>query len=157
MRSHAAAAALLATLLLMTGCASTPAAEEASGPPVMGYLERVKARVAAAQASPTHRIRFNPVVCDCPPYEVELEGVWQRVAFTNGDPQDPAVLLLEAAAQESQRRGTHAVWTVAGSLEDATMTCARGAIVVGFTIDVFEPEPETPPPAEPDEPATTEP
>ena len=50
MRSHAAAAALLATLLLMTGCASTPAAEEASGPPVMGYLERVKARVAAATA-----------------------------------------------------------------------------------------------------------
>lgn len=148
---RAAAFALAAVLAAGLGCASAPAP---TGPPIMSYLERVKARVLVARASPTQRIRFNPVACDCPPYELELDGVWQRAAFANTDLQAPAVLSLEEAALDSQKRGTLPVWTVAGTLEDTYQTCARGALVVGFTLEVFEPPPpETPPGVSEPEPA----
>lgn len=120
--------------VLAGACASAP---PPAPDPALHWADLVGARVVAAQVRDSHPVRYNPAACDCPPYELQLDGSWHRVAFAGVGPDDPAVIALD----EARRDAPGAVWQVQGALQTALATCARGAIVVTMALSAFGPPP----------------
>ena len=144
---HAAAALVVTGLLVLAGCGTVEPARKANAKP--RYDEIVAKRVAAASDKTTFHLRYNPATCGCPPYEIALGGVWQRVALDVSDEPDPVVTLLRAATTRDQKAGRLGIYTLQGELEDALATCARGTIYVTFRPTAFGPPPPSgsPPPS----------
>lgn len=112
---------------LATACGSTAA----SAPGVRDYAARVQARIAAERSSETLLVRYNPTPCNCPAFEIRLQGRWHRVAFDQEEEEEPAVLALRAAITkpDAERR----TYVLRGSLSDRVLTCGKGAIFVTMT------------------------
>ena len=114
--------------LAAAACSGAPTAPAPD--PAVAYAERVLARIAAAREAPSFTLRFNSSSCDCPPFEIDLGGVWHRVAFAGAEADDPVIVALDEAATAARAGRGPSTWQVQGSLEDALTTCARGALVV---------------------------
>jgi hypothetical protein len=131
----------LLTLFAVPACGSTPPPT----PVEPTYAERVLERIKTAQSEPAFAVRHNPTPCGCPPYEVALGDVWHRAAFVGSDPEDEAIMALEAAVKEASGRDRAEVWLVQADLEERLTTCGRGTLVVGVGLRAFgageEPEP----------------
>lgn len=114
----------MAALGLGAACASAPAP---SREPT--YVDRVQARVRAALDAPSYRLRYNPAAqCGCPPFEVMLGEVWQRVEI-GGDEDDPVIVALGELAQQSEPGARdRRVFEVEGQLQDLVSLCGRGAL-----------------------------
>ncbi len=150
-------AALLVAGALGLGCGAGAAETIAAPDEAFRWAAQVRERVAAAGEQPCYAVRYNPVACDCTPYEIELGGHWHRVAFVGVGPEDEVLRALDTAVAEAEGRGAAATWQLQGSLDDALTTCARGAIVVGLSPSAFgAPEPEPPDEDEDEDEATGE-
>ena len=75
------------------------------------------------------RLRFNPTPCNCPPFEIALDGHWHRVAFEAPEDSPLMQALQQATKQDDARRRTFAL---RGSLDDDLEVCAKGAIFLKF-------------------------
>ncbi|MCB9727323.1 MAG: hypothetical protein H6744_00755 [Deltaproteobacteria bacterium] len=141
-------AALLVSMAaaLAAGCATARPAPSLSDP-APDYAALVRERIVAANEDRVHTLRFNPAACGCPPFEVLLGEVWQRVTFDVSDDQDPVLVELRAATAASPRREAGRTWQVQGRLDTSLITCGRGALVV--TLRPTALGPEEPPDAEP--------
>lgn len=126
--------ALAVVASLGVACASSP---PPAPDPALHWADRVAERVLIAQARDSHPVRYNPAACDCPPFELQLDGAWHRVAFAGVGPDDPAVVALD----EARRDAPEGVWEVQGGLQTNLTTCARGAIVVTMALSAFGPPP----------------
>lgn len=132
---------------MLAGCASARADKPSLSAPPPDYGQIVRARLAAASDSRVFTVRFNPAACGCPPFEVRLSDVWQRVAFDVSSEEDPVLVALRAATADSTRREPGRTWIVQGRLDSSPITCGRGALVVTLRPTALGP------PASPDEPA----
>jgi len=142
MRAGGPLLAMTLASLMMGACATAPA-----GPGKPDYAKRVEARIEAARALEVQKLRFNPTPCNCPPFEIALEGRWHRVAFDA--PEDAELMVaLQAATRtpDAQRR----TFALRGSLSDSLETCGKGAIFVTFTPTAWDDQPTaaTPTPTE---------
>ena len=78
------------------------------------------ARVAAvskAHADDTEFVvRLNPAPCECPAFEVRLDGVYRRVFLDPADPEGPAAAVRSFLETAAGRGDVTATATVAGRL-----------------------------------------
>lgn len=78
---------LLLAVAVSVGC-SAPEGRSAR-------LKRVASAVAIAVQSGPVTVRYNPVACECPPYEVWVDGRWIRLQLAIPTPaEDPALLFV---------------------------------------------------------------
>lgn len=125
--SHVAALAIALWLSAMTVTACATQSQRALPP---DFAARVTARISAAADQPTQTLRYNPIPCNCPAFEVQLEGHWHRVAF-DAPADSPLMLALKAATEQDdaqQRR-----FSLSGSFGSDLDTCAKGVIFVSFS------------------------
>jgi hypothetical protein len=120
----------LAAALLMSACASARSDKPSLSAPAPDYAQTVRARLALASSQRDFTVRFNPAACGCPPFEVRLADVWQRVAFDVSSEDDPVLVALRDATASSARREPGQTWDVQGRLDSSLITCGRGALVV---------------------------
>lgn len=116
------------TAVSLTGCASQRGGKATETGVAPNYGQVVAQRVADAQKATSHRVRYNPVPCGCPPFEVKLGGIWQRVAFdVPPDGDEPPTLAVRKVLTDGV---PGALYDVDGSLEEALATCGSGVIYV---------------------------
>lgn len=102
------------------------------------------------------RARYNPPVCPCPAFEIEVGGRWIRVRMIDIDPDVPLAARLARAVDEgaSAAIGDQSFIYVIGDPDPDDITaCATGFPVMGFELEGFS----WSPPEEPSPPASTQP
>ncbi len=76
------------------------------------------------EAGPT-AVRYNPVECDCPPFEAQADDRWIRVALPE-DPESAAATLL-ATGKSDLEDGALATYQVSLELDSSSPHfCANG-------------------------------
>ncbi len=82
----------LAAALLCLSCAGSP----------LSPAEMAHRRVAATSSKWSDGVqgllRFNPARCQCPQFEILVDGAWNRIEVTNDIGEDPLMADLYAAA-----------------------------------------------------------
>lgn len=133
-----------AVLLGLGGCA-TKRVKRPVEPAPPTYAERVQERVQEASERELHELRYNPGLCGCPPFELELQGRWHRVTFDVDDDSHPVLVELRAAVELDDSNGTLGRYLIQGRLEDRVDTCGQGAIFLTLDPAAYgPPEPEEP-------------
>ena len=92
--------------------------------PDLVAASRVSAIAKAHADDAEFVVRLNPPACDCPPFEVRLDGVYRRAFLEPADPEGPVATLrasLEAAATRGEATATA---TVAGRLSRGVRAAA---------------------------------
>ncbi len=92
-------------------------------------LRLTRQAVQAAFESPGVEIRYNPVECECPPFEAKIGERWIRVKILVGpNPNVPVEKFVEQNDQEL-RRGFTGSYMVPMELENRSeRTCPNGTI-----------------------------
>jgi hypothetical protein len=101
----------------------------------MSYKEEVRqaAKVTAAQ---THLVlRYNPVACACPPFELQVGSRWVRVALEGVKEVESAAGKLAAKAAADNKRGSISHYKIKGELDDKLRRCAGRAIYMLLAVD----------------------
>jgi hypothetical protein len=146
---HLSRRLLGALVALIAGCASNGAAV-GPAPPPLTPVEELRAVLEAASSSLWYELRYNPVPCDCPPYELRLGDSWVRVALRPPfeEEQGPtAALLARSSADLADERLAH--YAVFGGLDDGVQRCETNALVA--RLDVASWSDQVPPPLPPAE------
>jgi len=123
----------LALCLALAACASAPP----RAPKSATYLRAVEARVEAASDTTRFVLRHNPATCDCPPYEVKLGEVWQRVELVGVDEDDATLQALDVAVSQAP----DAEVVIEGHLDSELATCGLGTLYVSLVPTAFVGEP----------------
>lgn len=147
--------ALGCALLLGLGACATKAVTPPSPPSTPTYIERIQERVQTASERDLHELRYNPGLCGCPPFELELEGRWHRVTFDVVDDSHPVLVELRASVERDELGGELGRHLIQGRLEDRIATCGQGALFLTLDPKAYG-APEPPEDLEPPEPSETE-
>ncbi|MEZ4267416.1 MAG: hypothetical protein R3F39_13635 [Myxococcota bacterium] len=131
----------LVAVALFAACASSRGGKPSLTAPAPDYAETVRQRLLEANDTRVFTLRFNPAACGCPPFEVHLGEVWQRVAFDVSNEEDPVLVALREATAKQPRRGAGHTWIVQGRMDSSLITCGRGALVVTMRPIAFGPPP----------------
>ena len=92
-----------------------------------------------------HELRYNPGLCGCPPFELQLQGRWHRVTFDVVDDSHPVLVELREAVERDESSGDLGRYLIQGRLEDRVATCGQGALFLTLDPTAFgPPEPEEP-------------
>ena len=111
----------------LCACAAQPVSPSVDPSPP-SFIERVEARVQAASEREVHELRYNPGLCGCPPFELELEGLWHRVTFDVVDDSNPVLQELRAAVERDEGAGSLGRYLIQGRLDERLATCGQGAV-----------------------------
>ncbi len=138
-----------ALLLSMSACATRSIAPP-SAPEPPTYAERIQERIQEAAERELHELRYNPGLCGCPPFELELQGRWHRVTFDVADDSHPVLVELRADVERDESQGELGRYLIQGRLEDGVATCGQGSLFLTLDPTAYgEPEPpEVPEPPE---------
>lgn len=125
-------AAILVSLLL--GCGTGEVREPAPPPGPLPYADELRQSAEVAAQQPQLTLRYNPVQCACPPFEVQVGPRWVRVVLESvTDPATPAgQLLARARADLDQRKVSH--YAVKGELDPKPRKCAQGAYCLTLSV-----------------------
>ena len=149
-----------AIFMSLGGCATEPVTRPVE-PPAPTYVERIQERVQGASERELHELRYNPGLCGCPPFELELHGRWHRVTFDVADDSHPVLVELREAVERDESTGALGRYLIQGRLEDRVETCGQGALFLTLDPTAYgAPEPEELEAEEPEEepaPAAEEP
>ncbi len=118
--------------LLAVGCATD--GPQKAPPPPKTWVEEVERAAKVAAAQPTLVLRYNPVTCSCPPFEVQIGSRWARALVDDLDkPGSPASLLLERAIAERKARRV-GQYTIKGKLNPSSQPCGQGAVYLTVSV-----------------------
>lgn len=124
----------LLVLLLLTACSAAPV--EGPSPPTLAGQEAnlsTAAQVAAGRGQLV--IRFNPVRCSCPPFEIQLGARWVRVRLEQMDAEGSPASLLAARAKIDLNDGKLSHYPVRGDLSTSPEICAQGTFYLTLSIE----------------------
>jgi hypothetical protein len=121
----------MAAGLLLAGC-TRPDRHEAR-------VEALKARVSTLLAERAVPVRYNPVQCSCPPFELKLDDArWQRIQMVDeSEPDDaerPTYTFVQKAT-EDHRSGLRTVYAEYLALEQSSpQSCPNGTLFFNVTV-----------------------
>ncbi len=103
-----ACAVVGATLLVSCSHAGAHGAVRRTTPPpaAQAFAERVAQLIEGHPADAPWALRYNPVRCTCPPWEVRLGDAWVRCAVEPGDDEVARVLAAARPGSSLQVVGT---------------------------------------------------
>jgi hypothetical protein len=149
--AHLTSALALVSVLALVACAPKKGLSPEPPPPPPTYAKRVLERVKTASDREVHALRFNPNICGCPPFEIRLDGRWQRLTFDVADDGHPVLVALREAVEADEQAGQLGTYTIQGRLLDRVTTCGQGALFVTLDPSAFGP-PEVEEDSEPEQP-----
>ena len=122
----------LGLVLIVAACASTTPAQKVGSSSSETYADEVVNAAAVAATEPEVVLRYNPVRCTCPPFEVQLGARWVRVRVAGLDSKGSAAsqLLVKAKADLDASRVVQ--YPVKGELGTTTSQCGQGALFLDF-------------------------
>ena len=122
----------LALSLLVMACATVAPPPPDAPRTAESYEAEVINAAEVAAAEPEIVVRYNPVRCSCPPFEVQLGARWVRVKLAQmSEPASLAATLLKKAKQARQARQIPH-YPVRGQLGTSTYRCSQGAVYLEF-------------------------
>jgi hypothetical protein len=123
-------------LTLLVGCATTSPDEPAPAPPAPTYEEEIT-RASQAVAEKNKVLRYNPVKCNCPPFEVHLGPRWVRVVLENLASPDSVAAGLLKTAQRDLKKDQLIHYDVIGDLSTSPEYCGQGALFLTLSVDAL--------------------
>lgn len=121
----------MAAGLLLTAC-TRPNAHQAR-------IDALKDRVDTLLSEGAVPVRYNPVPCACPPFELRLDDArWQRIEMVDeSEPDDaerPTYSLIQKAT-EDHRSGLSIVYLKHLALEQSSpLSCPNGTLFFNVTV-----------------------
>ena len=141
-------------VLVIASCAPAPVVPVVDERPP-SYAERIEERAREAVDREIHELRYNPGLCGCPPFEVELQGRWHRVTFDVTDDSHPVLVELREAVERDEASGTLGRYIIQGRLDDRVASCGQGALFLTLDPSAYgAPEPDPPEEEELEEPSS---
>ena len=129
-----------AALIFVGGCVTAPV----EGPPAPviqepGSLEeQVENAAQLASEAPVQVVRYNPVKCACPMFEVRLGDRWVRVHVDGvDDPESLGGRLLQRAKNEADHEPPP-IYSVTGDLSTSARRCGQGTLCLSLGVDAVE-------------------
>ena len=121
-------------LLLLAGCGKGELREGTPPPTPVPFADELRQAAEVAAQQPQLVLRYNPVQCACPAFEVQVGPHWVRVELEGAaDPLSPAgQLLARAKADLDQRQVPH--YAVKGELDPKPRKCAQGAYCLTLSV-----------------------
>lgn len=123
----------LSTLLVLNACATYSTPQNKDAPP-LSYEDELRqaAKVMATQAHLV--VRYNPVKCSCPPFELQIGSRWVRVAFEKSKVPDSAAEKLNTKAAQETKDGGIGHYKIKGELDDSINRCAGRSIYLSVAM-----------------------
>ena len=127
----------LLLLLVLVGCMTVvPDKKEEAAP--LSFKDELRKAVTVTADQPLKIVRYNPVNCACPAFEVQLGSRWVRVEIE--DVALPETLagrfLARAKAASLATEVPH--YRVTGDLDTSLSICARGAFYLSLVVESVE-------------------
>ena len=124
--------------IVTAACATTTPKEEAPQP--LSYEDEIR-QAANVMAAQTHLVlRYNPVTCGCPAFELQIGSRWVRVALEQLKKPDSAAAKLMSKAISANKKGHVGHYKIKGELDDSLNRCAGRAIYL--SVAILEPSPK---------------
>ena len=114
-------ASVLVTTIALAALTACGAAQPS---PAALAVVRLEALAKLHADEPEFKVRLNPAPCDCPPFEVELDGAWHRTYLEPKDPSGPAEALRTDLQGEVAQGHLTAVARIAGKLSKSVRQAA---------------------------------
>jgi hypothetical protein len=123
----------VSTLLVLNSCATYSTTQDKEAPP-LSYEDELRqaAKVMATQAHLV--VRYNPVKCSCPPFEIQIGSRWVRVAFEKSKVPNSAAAKLNTKAAKETKQGAIEHYKVKGELDDSINRCAGRSVYLSVAI-----------------------
>ena len=125
---------IYAIAVLWLSACSPPAAVPTKTPP-SGLEEAIEQDLARSGDEGRYVLRHNPVVCNCPPFELELGARWVRVALSDATLVGSPAARLQAQAKADTTEGLLKSYPVDGTLSSDLLRCGQGAPYLTLTLD----------------------
>ena len=123
----------LSTLLVLNACATYSTTQDKEAPP-LSYEDELR-QAAKVMATQTHLVvRYNPVKCSCPPFELQIGSRWVRVAFEKSKVPNSAASKLNIKAAKETKQGGIEHYNIQGELDDSINRCAGRSIYLSVAI-----------------------
>ncbi len=97
---------------------------------------RQAAQVAAEQKALV--VRYNPVTCNCPDFEIQLGARWVRLDLEGADVEESAAGKLVIKARADVANGVLRRYPVQGDLSTTPRRCAQGALFLTLSVAAAE-------------------
>lgn len=125
---------IAAVALVLARCAGPELREEPPPAPAASFAEELRKAAEVTAQKPALVVRYNPVQCNCPGFEVQVGPRWVRVAIDGTkDATSPAARLL-ARAKADHGEDKVVQYTVAGELDPSPERCAQGAYYLTLSL-----------------------
>ena len=124
----------LAALLFVAACGTTSPPPKEAEPPPATYEEEVS-RAAKAVSELEKIVRYNPVNCSCPAFEVLLGQRWVRVQVDGADDPTSVAGVFRARAKRDLANDKLERYSVVGDLSASGDYCAQGALYLSLSVD----------------------
>lgn len=122
--------------MLFIGCATTSSDEPPQAPPAPTYEEEIT-RASSAVADKNKVLRYNPVKCNCPPFEVQLGPRWVRVLVEDLASPDSVAAGLLQTAQRDLKADQLVAYRVIGDLSTSPEYCGQGALFLTLSVEAL--------------------
>ncbi len=123
--------ALLGSLLLACG---TTRAKKGVPPKPVPYHEEVRQAARLSAEQPGHVVRYNPVKCNCPHFEVQLGARWIRLQLEGDKVVDSPAARLLGRAEKDFAAGNLQRYPVIGDLSTSLNRCGQGALFLTLSV-----------------------
>lgn len=138
--ASAGRAAVWAAALWALGCASTPAVvpEEEPVQPPLTYEEELRRALEVTSDQPIKMLRYSPVKCVCPAFEVRVGLYWLRVELEALDKTTSGSSRLLSRAQNDEAAGQPREYATRGDLSTKLKRCGPGTLYAEYELETFE-------------------
>ncbi len=139
-------ASALAGFLALGGCATAPTPGDAMRQRAVRDLQGLQVALKQARQAPYQTVRYNPVSCECPAFEVLVYDAvaghprWVRCALVEGSTDQPALPHLFSTARDDLMAERLATYALVGNLDtDLEAGCDNGAPSVTLVVEAVRP------------------
>lgn len=124
----------ISVLLFMTLSCVRPAQVPVEPPTREEVLLRA---VDEEEAKHIYKARYNPPLCPCPAFEVDVGGNWMRVALVAQDEDLPILQDLSRFVEDRADTGEETLYLIGALESDRVQYSATGFPVMEFVLEGF--------------------
>ena len=134
--THFRGGALGIALILSLSCAPYKVVVKPQvGPSV---LEELAVAASALSEMRTLVLRYNPCICACPAFELQIDQRWVRAGLEGEEDPDSAAAKLAVRARTDHQNGNLAHYRVSGEVNSKPQPCDKGAIYMLVSVESDE-------------------
>ena len=132
-------------ITVIASCAHTETSAPETKP--NSLEDAIQRDLARAGDQTKHVLRYNPVTCRCPSFELEVGARWVRVDLAEMKVPESLASVLHAKAKQDTAEKRLKTYLVYGSLSDTIQRCGQGAPYLTLNLE-SPPAPENEQPSD---------